>query len=264
MSHRPVNPLVSSPPKEVPLANAPLVRVVAQVRFPLIVSVEKSEFIAPFQESLRKEYPVLREEQSQNIELTHQGVQTHTNRIWRFGEVSGGWKVSLAANFVALETTSYTSRSDFLGRLERVLIALSSHVRPATVERVGIRYIDRLELKDPRELERLVVPELAGIVPLELGAHALHALSDTLFQMPDGITQLRARWGLVPPGATMDPSAIEPVNVSTWLLDVDIFSMEQKVFEAEALLEQARRFTERHYAFFRWAVTNEFLQKYGG
>ena len=45
------NPLTGSPPPEVPLANAPLIRVIAQVRFPLIASVENRSFVAPFQEA---------------------------------------------------------------------------------------------------------------------------------------------------------------------------------------------------------------------
>ena len=50
-------PLEGPPPPEVPLADSPLVRVIAQVRFPLIASVEKRDFIAPFQEAIRKNCP---------------------------------------------------------------------------------------------------------------------------------------------------------------------------------------------------------------
>jgi len=43
--------------------------------------------------------------------------------------------VSLAPDFAALETTGYTSRGDFLGRLETILDALEEHVGPALVPR---------------------------------------------------------------------------------------------------------------------------------
>src|SRR5580658_5911796 len=61
------DPLVAPPPQEVPLAHAPLVRVIAQVRFPLVVAVEQRDFIAPFQETIRARYPVLRQEQTQGF-----------------------------------------------------------------------------------------------------------------------------------------------------------------------------------------------------
>ncbi|MGD8207441.1 MAG: TIGR04255 family protein, partial [Thiohalocapsa sp.] len=60
-------PLTGPPPAEVPLSDAPLVRVIAQVRFPLVASVEKGDFIAPFQEAIRAEYPVLRPEQNRSV-----------------------------------------------------------------------------------------------------------------------------------------------------------------------------------------------------
>ena len=57
-------PLKGPPPAEVPLENAPLVRVIAQVRYPLIASLENSSFIGPFQEAIRDDYPTLRPEES--------------------------------------------------------------------------------------------------------------------------------------------------------------------------------------------------------
>src|SRR5262249_53345171 len=112
------DPLVAPPPAEVPLANAPLVRVIAQVRFPLVVAVEQREFIAPFQEAVRAKYPVLRQEQTQGVLLSPAGVASvPAQTAWRFSDIEGHWRVSLTPDFLALETTSYTSRSDFLSRL---------------------------------------------------------------------------------------------------------------------------------------------------
>ena len=49
-----VDPLVAPLPAEVPLNHAPLVRVIAQLRFPEILSVEQRDFVAPFQEAIRQ------------------------------------------------------------------------------------------------------------------------------------------------------------------------------------------------------------------
>jgi uncharacterized protein (TIGR04255 family) len=38
----------------------------------------------------------------------------------------------------------------------------------------------------------------------------------------------------------------------------------QRDFDVEELLNEAQRFAERIYTFFRWAVTDEFLQHFGG
>ena len=55
-----VNPLTATPPLEVPLKNAPLVRAIAQVRFPPILSIEttkytsRSDFLARLEDLLVK------------------------------------------------------------------------------------------------------------------------------------------------------------------------------------------------------------------
>ena len=61
------NPLVAATPAEIPLRTAPLVRVIAQVRFPVIASIDTRGFIASFQEALREAYPVLRPEMTQGF-----------------------------------------------------------------------------------------------------------------------------------------------------------------------------------------------------
>lgn len=51
------NPFGAPGPDEVPLERAPLVRVIAQLRFPPIVSLGRADFIGPFQEAIRSRYP---------------------------------------------------------------------------------------------------------------------------------------------------------------------------------------------------------------
>jgi uncharacterized protein (TIGR04255 family) len=86
----------------------------------------------------------------------------------------------------------------------------------------------------------------------------------TLFTLSESKEQLLARWGLVPAGSTVDPNAIEPISERSWLLDIDMFSNEQRAFVPDDILEDARRYAERLYTVFRWAVTDDFLRRYGG
>jgi len=61
-----------------------------------------------------------------------------------------------------------------------------------------------------------------------------------------------------------NPDAIEPVDEPSWILDLDMSLSKQRDFDVEELLNEAQRFSERIYTFFRWAVTDEFLQHFGG
>jgi uncharacterized protein (TIGR04255 family) len=258
-----VDPLVAPLPAEVPLKDAPLVRVIAQLRFPEILSVEQRDFVAPFQEAIRSKYPVLRQEQTQGILLGPGGVAPAKPQIaWRFADTDGHWRVSLTPDFLALETTSYVSRSDFFGRLKAVAQALDEHLEPAQLDRLGVRYIDRITGDAVDDIAKLVRPEVRGITGTIAATHAAHALSESLFEVGDA--RVLARWGFLPPCATVDPAAIEPAKEKSWLLDLDMFSATSTPFVVDQVVEQAQRYAERIYTIFRWAVTDEFLVRYGG
>jgi uncharacterized protein (TIGR04255 family) len=258
-----VDPL-GPPPAEIPLRNAPLVRVIAQLRFPEILSIERRDFVAPFQEAIRAEYPVLRQEQTQVLFSVGGGVVAppKPQTAWRFADVEGLWRVSLTPGFLALETTKYTSRSDFLKRFRSVVEALDEHIEPKVVDRLGIRYIDRIVGADVDEIGTLVIPEVRGIVGSAVASRARQMLSETIFMLDDA--GVRARWGSLPEGETIDLAAIEPAAERSWILDLDMFSTTRIPFEVERVLAQAQQFAERIYTFFRWAVTDDFLKKYGG
>ena len=263
----PDTPLAGPPPPEVPLTDPPLVRVIAQVRFPLIASLEKREFIGSFQEAIRGVYPILRPE-GRGVVLGPQGVvDARSNTSWRFTEASGAWRVTLAPDFLALDTTRYSSRDDFMRRWQVVLQALKDHVAPRVMDRLGIRYIDRVSGQDLTDLAQLVRPEVAGILGSPLAEHARHAISENVFVLPEDEGQVTVRWGLLPAQSTVDPGGLDPIDEPSWILDTDAF-LSFPAGSAElgvvSVVEQARGFAERIYSIFRWAVTDDFLRRYGG
>ena len=257
------DPLVDPPPPEVPLANAPLVRVIAQVRFPEILAVEQREFVAPFQEAIRAQFPVLRQEQMQGVLLGPLGfAPVKPQTAWRFSDVEGHWRLSLTPEFLALETSRYVSRLDLLSRLRAVLVALERHVEPRVTDRLGIRYVDRISGAAVDEIQHLVREEVRGISGTAAARHAAHALSETVFAVGDD--RVLARWGTLPANATIDPAVIEPLAEKSWILDLDMYSAAPMPFSPDRLVDEARRYAERVYAIFRWAVTDAFLRRYGG
>jgi uncharacterized protein (TIGR04255 family) len=258
------DPLVGPPPAEVPLKDAPLVRVIAQVRFPLILAIEQREFVAPFQESLRATYPVLREEQGQELLFGEAGiaVQLKAKLVWRFSDLAGHWRVSLSPEFLALETTHYTSRADFFERFRFIVQSLIQHVSPSQVDRLGVRYIDRIIGTAVDEISLLVRPEVRGILGAPMARHVVHSISQSVFAV--GEARMTARWGQLPADTTVDVSAIEPASEKSWILDLDMARETPMPFEAERVVLEAKSFAERIYTIFRWAVSEEFLRRYGG
>ena len=259
------NPLLGPSPVEVPLANAPLVRVIGQVRFPLVISLQHRDFVAPFQEAIRQKYPVLRQEGTRSIELQPDGnTIVESSVLWRFHDAAGAWRVTLGTDFLALETTRYNSRSDFLDRFQYVLEALQEHVELSVIDRVGLRFIDRIAANDVDDLHRLIQPQVVGVLGTALAPLTQQAVAHHVFHLPDENAQMSVRWGSLPPNVTFDPAAIEAIEAPSWVLDIDAFVQDTVDFELGATMTLSRALAERIYSVFRWVITDEFLKRYGG
>ena len=257
-----VDPFLAPPPNQVPLPRSPLVHVLAQIRFPPILAIRSPDSASGFQEQLRADYPILDREEARQVTFGPDGASQTTEVIWRLSDRDRSWRASLATGFVALETTRYTSRADFAAHLRKVLAAAEVAFAPQIATRIGVRYIDRVEGEALHAIRKLVRPEVLGLAATPLASRTTHSLAETLLRGEQG--QLRARWGLLPPQATVDPAAYPPVDRPTWILDLDMFQEAETLFAADELAATAERLAEQVYAVFRWAVTDEFLRHYGG
>lgn len=250
-------------PAEIPLPRAPLERVIAQVRFPPVTSISRTDYIGPFQESIRPTYAVLKPDVTHGVVSLPSGLSAESQVVWRFSDTSSTWRVSLAQDFIALDTTGYVSRDDFLRRLEVVLAALDVHIHPSTATRLGIRYINRLRGTALTSVAKLVKPEVRGIVGAEVGAHAVHSLAESVFDFGDQ-GQILTRWGLLPSRRTTDPTAIEIIDEPSWILDVDMFSAVDRPFDVATIVATSRVYATQIYGFFRRAITDEYITYFGG
>lgn len=257
-------PLGGPAPLEVPLAKAPLVRVIAQVRFAPILKIRDPGTVACFQETIRASYPILEEERVRHIAVGPTGTpEIKDEVIWRFGDRSRAWRVSLARDFVSLETTRYENRQDLLDRLRVVLTGIEQTLDPQEAQRLGIRYIDRLTGNAIESISDLVRAEILGVSEVNAGKLAKHIITDALFPTEEK-GHIQAKWGTMPSNSTVDPATVEPIGEPSWILDLDMFTADPQNFSTDKLIVTATRFAERIYTVFRWIVTDEFLRFYGG
>ena len=260
-----MGPFSSAPPSEVALSRAPLARVVAQIRFPAVLSVGDQGFVASFQEQIRSAYPILRTEQTQGFAITPMGLApTKPEVTWRFVESTENWTVSLAPTFLSLETKRYTSREDFIRRLRALTEALQAKIDPKFTDRIGVRYVNRLSGEDLKRLTNFVRPEVLGLLSEPSGEHGevVHHVSEMLADTAG--TKLAARWGVLPPNQSFDPSAIEPLPQSSWFLDIDSFVEKIEDANIDSIIARATDLSEKAYTFFRWAMKDEFIESRRG
>lgn len=258
----PFDPFSPGGRDEVPLERAPLVRVIAQIRFPPIASLGRADFMAPFQEAIRARYPILTPERTAGFMFGPQGVmlQNSDGVVWRFHDKLNTWSVSLGPDFVALESTAYTDRDDFFGRFDEIVRALDQVAKLPVYLRLGVRYINRVRGPELETLPVLVRPEVLGLAGSMVTGFN-HSICESLFTQED--VALSTRWGRLPSGTTTDPAALLPIDEPSWVLDLDMFRAAQRDFDAAEVLNECRRFAETIHGFFRWCVLPKFLDTYG-
>lgn len=257
------NPFLDPPPTEIHLSQAPLVRVIAQVKFPEALNVERADVVSDFQTAIAQSYGVLKRESGIRVASDIVGgsqALTH----WRFSDdpLKWKWRVTLASGFVALETAKYTTRAEFFERLEMVLEAVHVHIKPTLCTRTGVRYVNRIAGQDVIEARTLVRAEMLGLLSTVAAERASHVLTQAAFEI-DG-KKLQVTCGLLPPNGTPDPNVIDPLAEPSFVLDIDVSDESPSSFAPETIAARAKSFAERNYTFFRWAVSDQFLLRFGG
>jgi len=254
---------------EVDLPRAPLLYVLAQARFERVASVSNETFIATFQEAIRDVYPVMRREQQATLLLGPDGrvvPEESSGVVWRFEQEPEQLQLSLAPDAITLATNGYTRRRDFIAALRNALNAVEAHLHVRYCQRLGVRYINRVTGDELiARLPELLRPEVLGsthVRPGDPGVELVHMLSDAVYRLSDA-ADFHARWGIVPPKLTFDPT-IAPSDVRSWILDLDHYTTRQEAFDPGVLSSEAEVMCERIYRFFRWAVTDNFLAEHGG
>ena len=262
MANKPVLPLQGPAPKEIPLPNAPLVSVIAQVRFPTRLAVRNPDRIIGFQDLIGTHYPHLERQDIPSIIIgpSSPSMGGEGSVHWRFADDTRNWRVTLAQDFIALDTHAYESRTDFLQRLKTILQALEETLAPTHMTRFGIRYIDQIKGESLTRIATLLRDEVIGVAN-SLGAPAKQLLTHIEVAAEPG--DLVARWGKLPANMTVDLN-MPPIREDSWIIDLDVSKSGESPFLTEAIIETATLCAERIYAVFRWMVTKDFLRTYGG
>jgi uncharacterized protein (TIGR04255 family) len=235
------------PQKDIRLQKAPLAEVVCQVRFPPILRIAEEKPVA-FQEQIRKEFPQL--EVGRDIvvvssqDTSPPSAQSGSTNF-RFKSRDGYMTVSLAPNFYALSTKSYTHWDDFLKCLLLINKAACTVYELPYATRIGLRYINRLSLKntgvsDVTELLDILHPELTTLFKVKCWDTPLETLNQWLLDGGDG-QRLTMRTGFKEEGEN-----------TFFLLDFDCFVEDDTALDK--LPQLCEQFHNVIYSAFRWCI----------
>lgn len=136
------------------LQNAPLLFVLAAVRFTPVLKLEK--YINEFQDRIRKEYPLVEVNNVESIEIRFDKGNVEpireTRKVWNFLSADRTWGLVVEQHQILFHTRAYTRFADMAARIEYLLRHFKDTVDPSHYLNASIRYIDLIA---PNEREKI-------------------------------------------------------------------------------------------------------------
>lgn len=254
------------------LRTAPLVHVLAEIRFSLVLGLEKH--VPAIQDALRgRGYPRLVEGTIQTVTaVAGSPPQVSIRPRWAFLSADRTTGIVLSDSSVVLHVTRYTTVEPFLESLGQIVDVLAEEAQIELVERIGMRYIDRVLPDADGDVSRLVVPGLVGFPMDALGT--LGGLrTETAGNTGEGVLVVRSM--LLPPGQIvtpdLDPAPVvyadaEKHNTPALGLDFDhytVFEAEVVAFNSQHVVQHARSLHGALRRAFDAAVTPYAIERWG-
>lgn len=239
----------------------PLHQVICQLRFPPILRID-TENPAIFQDRVRQTFPEFRVLYDEGNEPLPQSLSQSlspemrdllspkSNPRFQFFMRGESWAVTLAKDFVALETSKYWRWEEFRSYLESVMDALIQVYRPPYFSRVGLRYrnvIDRrllgLEHTEWRDLIKEFV--LGHLSMNETSDFVLEQQSKSLLRLNESGDLLRMIYGQV-----TDKDG-DPNNI-LYLLDHDFYT--NMDMEEKDVISRLTAYNSLNGRLFHWCI----------
>jgi uncharacterized protein (TIGR04255 family) len=214
------------------LDKSPLVQVLAQAVFSSPV-LALPKYLPDIHDALRR-LGLTETELGTETEIVFSvpgGPQSRVDQLrWTFYSPDRLWAVVLSQELVVLHTSRYDTFEGFVERWEQVLELVFGTVGIERVQRIGLRYTDRVIVPDAETPEDYVIASLLGY-PREresvLGARRIFARSDTVLQTDAGVLSIRCVEGqglALPPDlqpSVLDYGDVPPPDARVLLLDFD-------------------------------------------
>lgn len=265
---------LKAPPRRV-FERTPLILALCQVRYAPMLNVTNPIAVAPFQEAIIGDYPVLSQEQNVNVhvegDLNRASVQHSSGSTsWRFTDTEDTWTVVLTTEFLTLETRSYSDFSEFLTRLKKVMTALAKSIRPSVGKRIGLRYVNEIRPGNSdgtSDWTSIIRPELLGALAIpQIAGFAKHSIQLIQLQGPSDIG-VNIQHGSFPQGTVVTPrSDTEYLSDSFYLVDVDVyqeFKPGELYVKPKAICDFVEKYHEILSLLFRWSITEDYMATLG-
>lgn len=243
--------------KRVIYKHNPLIEVVCQLRFPPILKISHQEPVE-FQDEIRFQYPLFEATKAQLpseiSKIVQQfGLPLQSDTTYSFKSEDQRWNLSIAKDFIALNTSSYERYEQFKQRLEEALEVFERTYKPSFYTRVGLRYQDlivrsKLGIED-KDWSELIAKRIASeLHDPEISSSIQTIVKNLILKTESG--QINLNHGLVNVKESQESS-----EEIAYLFDADFYT-EQKIEGNGDVWNVLNQFNQSAGRLFRWSITD--------
>ena len=148
------------------LAKAPIVYALCQVKFPIVGSIDES-LAEAVHRSLRADYPYLVPQNIAEFSMLPAGATPASviRRAWILFDRRKSSGYILDSTTLVYRTTVYRDFEHFVEQAMRGVRCVIDILKPAVIERVGLRFVDLIEGTASADLEKYIEFPLHGFKP---------------------------------------------------------------------------------------------------
>lgn len=254
-----------SPPDRTVLPNAPLVVVLAQVRFdPQEASTATAAVEAMLPAASRLGLEAVTQVTQHEVTFAHGpdvpvpgGNAVQRPAGWQFARKDGQGGLTLLPDQLTLEMRAYASWEEFSAAWGECVVALMEAVGPSLTTRVGLRYVNRMTPRDVTSVAGLGapglvdVPWLGPVVGSGLAEFVVATEGRATLSFPDGTD------ALVQHGTVLE------ADRPTFVLDIDCFRAQAARFAVREVLMGFDALNERSLQIFQAAIGETLREQFG-
>ena len=127
--------------------NAPLKLVACELRFQLAPGADIAAAAQPFYDATEDEYPLQGPAPEQTIRIDN-GVPSISTGGFRYLSRDKTRSIVVTSSAMIIESSAYTQFEDYADTIGRAVDALARTLKIASVERIGLRYIDEFTIAE--------------------------------------------------------------------------------------------------------------------
>lgn len=168
-----------------PLKHPPVYFTLAQVKFNPVLKL--NDYVPSIQEAFRRAgFPDFAIRAGIAIKITMQDglpkPEPQTVNSYTFGDSAKTHNFLLDSGSLILQSTDYGHFEGFARKFEDGLELIHQAVHLDFVERIGLRYLDRIAPMGPDALDKYLVPQALGVRAI-IGGQPMHSYCETLTQI---------------------------------------------------------------------------------